>query len=386
MVNSSEIPSNFTTQWKAGASQPPLSASNESGAVSQTEDSSAAGLKYRSSCNKCRVLRVKCSGGNPCQRCADSPDLTSCVYGVSQRRGRRKAGTRGLGDPNRDVHPQQVLQPNPPFGGLHPLDGQPNTGDAMQVTFNQPWSTGDQIRPLAIDPGVSADGPMFDQSSQLLAHNSAEGLDIFALQDPPMSPFQFHLDTDLNVASDRSYSCSCSISNQSSLVGMLSAINDPKGVDLGKLLQALRDSSTHAVSYFNCSYCEGCPRLANLSMLHQRQVRLLCHIVKNPAIYLNSGDDETTRLTLGSYRLSKQEDSECKRIIVLKAAQNIELLVSRFDETVKGESAQTVPAMSEVAELTLKWLLDIARNLKSRLEVVITTLERSDWALAVDQC
>lgn len=89
MTTSNGIPSTYTTRWNPQARQPAVIT------PSSTSSSGTSDLvhprKYNTSCNSCRKSRVKCSGGVPCRRCVASSNPTSCVYSISQRRGKRKA-------------------------------------------------------------------------------------------------------------------------------------------------------------------------------------------------------------------------------------------------------------------------------------------------------
>jgi hypothetical protein len=87
MVKSKGIPDSYTTRWGLNSSQSPIRTSNDFRSLGQ----SGTQRKYRSSCNKCRNARVKCSGGNPCQRCITTSTPSLCVYALSQRRGRLRA-------------------------------------------------------------------------------------------------------------------------------------------------------------------------------------------------------------------------------------------------------------------------------------------------------
>lgn len=82
MVNSSEIPSSYTTKWNIGTHQPPTQTPVYDGSLRP---------RYNSSCNNCRKSRVKCSGGTPCERCTKIASASSCVYKICQRHGKRKA-------------------------------------------------------------------------------------------------------------------------------------------------------------------------------------------------------------------------------------------------------------------------------------------------------
>ncbi|KAI1384846.1 uncharacterized protein F4822DRAFT_374721 [Hypoxylon trugodes] len=376
MVNSRGIPSHYTAQWKAG---PITRTSSDNRIITRPQRSDNNQLRYCSSCNKCRKSRVRCTGGSPCQRCAESLDPSLCVYSVSQRHGRRKASARGLEGFAQHVNPQQVLQSSASSSDPSLQDGQSDGGnDTFQAVLDGPWSL------VAADTEVLAPVSVLEASPQFNSSTPqpTEALDILALQEPLASPFQLNLGADL---AHHNYSCNCSFSNQTYIDRMLSAINEPQGIGLDEILQIFQDISTHSANYFNCTQCDECPRLINISMLHQRQVRLLCTIAKNPTTYLQHPNGKAVRLTFGSFQLSERDDLDHKRLLILTAARNVDSLVSSFNDNIsrhQSKTAQSSSGTTEAAELTFKWLSDIARNLKSRLKVIASIVKEPDWVLA----
>lgn len=105
MTRSSAVPSSYTARWNVGVRQPALEPSDVAASVSSGSGSDTTNRKYCSSCNACRKSRVKCSGGQPCQRCAACFTPSTCVYSLSQRRGKRKAsdGVLSEGSAQQDV-------------------------------------------------------------------------------------------------------------------------------------------------------------------------------------------------------------------------------------------------------------------------------------------
>jgi hypothetical protein len=94
MVFSKQVASAYTSRWNANVSTLPRR-------VDISAPPSPLGgvrSKYNSSCNSCRRSRVKCSGGNPCQRCATSKNFSSCAYSISRRRGKRRASDSQASD------------------------------------------------------------------------------------------------------------------------------------------------------------------------------------------------------------------------------------------------------------------------------------------------
>lgn len=91
MVRNNQTPGSYTLQWKTEISPPLNAAASGQSLSSESQDLVKSRLRYCSACNNCKRSRVKCSGGNPCRRCADSSHPSQCIYRTSQRQGRRKA-------------------------------------------------------------------------------------------------------------------------------------------------------------------------------------------------------------------------------------------------------------------------------------------------------
>jgi hypothetical protein len=105
---------------------------------------------------------------------------------------------------------------------------------------------------------------------------------------------------------------------------------------------------------------------------------------KNPAAYLGGAASEGLRFTLGGYRLPDEADLDHKRMALLAAARRIDELATGFDDRVRSYQDAEIMGepgvdMTEAARLNLRWLLDVARNLKSRLKVIVSILENANW-------
>ncbi|CAM1505909.1 Fc.00g115460.m01.CDS01 [Cosmosporella sp. VM-42] len=155
----------------------------------------------------------------------------------------------------------------------------------------------------------------------------------------------------------------------------------PGETGLDRILRLFEQVTTYADKYLTCPNCDaGCPRLMNLAMLHQRQVNLLCEIAKNPITYLSS---DTTRVALGEYQPCIELDIMLKRIMLLGAVRCFGASVSKFTEKAGDFEARHIAGtleLGEVGKLNLKWLLDVAANLRRRVDCIKIILEKEDWA------
>ncbi|KAI0130138.1 hypothetical protein BJ170DRAFT_302603 [Xylariales sp. AK1849] len=372
MASSGEIPSSYTLQWDAGIRP----TSDAQGVLNTTR------LRYRSSCNNCRKSRVKCSGGTPCRRCATSPNASQCIYSISQRHGKHKASS--------DQNPEAVLQRGtsylcPPSSSCSSSvvsvpDNHLGFGETLQFTPSQAMSPRDLLQHSTMNMDAFAETPVLD-GPDYLDQNNSYSTDLLALlsSGPPKSP----------ASKADSTSCDCYLSNQIHLDHIDLAIKEPTDISLDRILQALQNASTHVNRYLACSRCDNfCPRLLNLAMLHQKQVNLMCAMAKNPSIYLRCPDSDALRFTLGIYQLSERDDLKFKGLAILAAAHNLDDLVAGFDDMARSyqeRDSADGSILSDLARLNLKWTLDVAGHLKSRLKVIISILRQDDWALSAGQ-
>lgn len=180
---------------------------------------------------------------------------------------------------------------------------------------------------------------------------------------------------------------SCHMAVQMMTDSMGSTTNNPDTVSLDKILQLFQHASSLATRYITCSYCDnGCPRVMNLAMLHQRQANWLCEIARNPAVYLASAINAALRMSLGDYRPSNRDNILIKRIMLLSVARDVDSAVDEFHARAKSfeeKDASGESRLSEAGKLNLKWLLDVAANLKERLHTVKSILEQTGWGLDV---
>ncbi|KAJ3540263.1 hypothetical protein NM208_g5140 [Fusarium decemcellulare] len=373
MTASSGVPSSFTTRWSAHTHQP---LHNTALSTSSTSSSTTTDIshppKYNTSCNSCRKSRVKCSGGVPCQRCATSSNPSLCVYSVSQRRGKRKATEDLSHSPDFTV---QGLSP----GVLH-LNTQPafdfmanndqfGSARAAFTSMGEPASNLFQSDDYQLDPssipnvmtGLTADSPSLTEL-------------VGSLNSPP--PPQSSSPKERQKCPD---GCYASIHDLANSFNNVTA--QPGQTSLGEILQLLQQAFHLSTKYLQCPNCDaGCPRLMNLAMLHQRQVTLLCELAKEPASHLAN---DSTRIALGSFRSSKEDDLSLKRLMLKNATRDTKKLVDDFHEGAKDFEDRYIAGtliLGEAGKLNLTWLLDVAANLGRRLDCVRVLLDQEDWA------
>lgn len=170
MVASSEVPRHLSTSWKATEAP-----------------SRRSSPRLCSACDACRQSRVKCTGGNPCQRCGNNG--ANCHYSVSLRNGRLKA--------NRVQKP--AAQASPPYSG--PPTGRHGRGSSRALHMNDGLS----VNPTTVSPpqSIPHDGlSSCDKHSSLLGPYFATGLNHNALLQVSVCLvpllFKVHTDSELN--------------------------------------------------------------------------------------------------------------------------------------------------------------------------------------------
>ncbi|KAJ8123452.1 hypothetical protein ONZ43_g605 [Nemania bipapillata] len=93
---------------------------------------------------------------------------------------------------------------------------------------------------------------------------------------------------------------------------------------------------------------------------------------------------EAVRFTLGVYQLPEADDLHQKRLAVLAVGRKVESLVADFDDVVRGHQDLEIAsnlAASDLAKINIKWLLEIAKNLKAQLKSVLAIFEQPEWSL-----
>ncbi|KAK7914017.1 hypothetical protein PG985_011720 [Apiospora marii] len=443
MVTSAEIPSQFTSRWVANTGHPVLRAPSVQGR-SGDGNSRSPQPRYNSSCNHCRQARIKCSGGTPCNRCANLPGTSPCVYKISQRHGKRKAI---------DIAPINPPPPPPPMaaGSRSSLqDLQRN----VSVDLQGPLQSGSSQEiykfnghPFTVPPAISLDDFTFDDTSFLAEgcpRASAEFLNMFPTPISPLSNPVYDLNsttsnengpdlamttttTTTSSSNDRHNSssssslhvtdCTCHLENQRLLDRQDQITRGPEKASLDHMLVLMQELSGQLIKYRDCTYCNtkggeggGFRHLINMAMLQQSQVTLLCAVAKSPATFFggggggggggkhtydvrsdkNSDHEHPPRFTLGVYQLAPEDDLEHKRLVTLSMARQVEARVACFDDLVRGHQevgvaggAEAADTPAELVSINLQWLFNIARHLREQLKTAKSTLERPNWASAL---
>lgn len=235
---------------------------------------------------------------------------------------------------------------------------------------------------------------MLEESAMpLLGDNASAPDELLSMVPSPVPPFSpIRADSDMDMFGEAS-SCNCSISHQALLKRLDVATKQPEKMSLDRILQTLQDTAKHIAKFSTCIHCDsGCSRLMSLAFLHQRQAGLMCAMTKSATTYLSGSGANAVRLTLGMFQLTAQEDLDHKRLLILSAARRIEAQVAIFDDAIRDHQNKGVTGselvdtleQSESAKLNLRWLLDVAMNLRGRLKIILSILEKPDWTAGTE--
>ncbi|KAM6540151.1 hypothetical protein FALCPG4_001889 [Fusarium falciforme] len=369
MTTSNGIPSTYTTRWNPQAHQPATLTLTPGSTSSSGTSDLVHPRKYNTSCNSCRKSRVKCSGGVPCRRCVASSNASSCVYSISQRRGKRKASS----EPS--LTSEFPIQAATGSGnlGVHSMFG--------FVTQNDQVDNAEGVL-SGINTNTLFQSNSFQVGPSLLPNNTIA----FTSNSPSLTDLIDSLNTSPPPSSSSPSqeqrcpdSCYASIHDKANILSDI--FNSPGQTRLDEILQLLQDVHQLATKYLSCPNCDaGCPRLMNLAMLHQRQVNLLCEIAKNPSVHLGN---DTTRVGLGAFQPSKQDDFSLKRLMLQNATRGVNILVEKFHQGARNFEERYIAGTLELGDagkLNLTWLLGVASNLERRLHCIKLLLEKEDWA------
>ena len=135
MVSSDDVPEEFLITWN-----PSLNCSGiGNGTCSSANRRQSEPTKLCSACDSCRQARVRCGGGDTCQRCSNNN--LHCHYSSSRRSGRLKATQvrRREGHPNRQMA-QPLINQQTDLAGNQSC---PNIDDDDPIHILQPAKEND---------------------------------------------------------------------------------------------------------------------------------------------------------------------------------------------------------------------------------------------------
>ncbi|KAE8375176.1 hypothetical protein BDV26DRAFT_21671 [Aspergillus bertholletiae] len=402
MVSSSEVPSHLSTSWKA-----------------TDAPSRRSSPRLCSACDACRQSRVKCTGGNPCQRCGNNG--ASCHYSVSLRNGRLKA--------NRVQKP--AAQSSPPYSGtptsrhgrgssrdLHLNDSlstntnptpNPNTISAPQSVSNDSLSSCENNPSLA--------GPYFatglNHSSLLqVSHDMNMHHPFSTLTDSTPSNLVLSSDMLLGIglgtgsstdeewssptgisslnlppnsldfgSRPRSARCTCMRAQLLCIAELSGAQDDIENMVLGSILELSRHTCEQIRQELSCTLCtKDSVRLIITMVALQHLTNLFCRVAKNGAWYVSNA-----RLGLGSFRLSEEEDRAHKSLLVASSLGYVDSILDLLGSSVRefqyAEIMQqkTGETTTETGRSNLKWIMETVSRLRSQVQTMIKVVGGLDW-------
>ena len=302
-----------------------------------------------------------------------SPHSLRCEYGVSRRRGKRKAS-----DSERNaLQPTEQEQT-----GAH----EPGT---TGITSNLGFEfTGSMPVGMYVDDGSQAWGgfgisgadiwslnPIMEGPNHVSSPRFFDFLNNLEMTDTPPRPIR----EDKGACPNECFVLVHAVTNR------LASSNNatiPAGFD--RTMGLLDKSIADATQYLACLTCDaGCPRLMTLSLLHQRQIDGLSDLIKTPGSIFS---DESPRVAFGDFKPCAEDDVNCKRVVLLRVARDIGQSLNNFHDGAKEFEERYKKGTLELGDagkLNLNWLLGVAGILKKRLDRVISLLQKPDWAVQV---
>ncbi|KAE8413737.1 hypothetical protein BDV36DRAFT_299706 [Aspergillus pseudocaelatus] len=396
MVSSSEVPSHLSTSWKATEAP-----------------SRRSSPRLCSACDACRQSRVKCTGGNPCQRCGNNG--ANCHYSVSLRNGRLKAnrvqkpaaqasppysgtptGRHGRGS-SRDLHMNDSLSVNPntvsppqsvSHDGLSSCDKHSSLpGPYFATGLNQnsllQVSAGLNVHHLFSTPTDSAAPNLVLSSDMLLGiglgsgsstddeWSSSTGISGFNL---PPSPFDFG-------SRPRSARCACMRAQLFCIAELSGAQDDIDQMVLGSILELSRQTCEQIRQELSCPLCtKDSIRFIMTMVALQHLTNLFYKVAKNGAWYVSNA-----RLGLGSFRLSEEEDRAHKSLLVVSSLNYVDTILGllgnsvrefQYAEIVQQKTGETA---TETGRSNLKWTIETVSRLRCQVQTMIKVVGGLDW-------
>lgn len=159
---------------------------------------------------------------------------------------------------------------------------------------------------------------------------------------------------------------------------------DPERTSLDQIFRTFEDAKAESAVYRACTNCDpGCHRLTTLSMLHQRQLNLICNLAKNPGKFLNH---DRTHVMIGDFQPPKNVDLMLKRMMLLRVAHDLRTSTTKFSDIVKDfqdKHRSGASKLSEAGKLNIKWLSEIGEYLRNGLDGIESLLEKDTWAESI---
>ncbi|KAE8167112.1 hypothetical protein BDV40DRAFT_295700 [Aspergillus tamarii] len=396
MVASSEVPRHLSTSWKATEAP-----------------SRRSSPRLCSACDACRQSRVKCTGGNPCQRCGNNG--ANCHYSVSLRNGRLKAnrvqkpaaqasppysgpptGRHGRGS-SRALHMNDGLSVNPttvsppqsiPHDGLSSCDKHSSLlGPYFATGLNHnallQVSAGLNVHHQFSTPTDSATSNLVLSSDMLLGiglgsgsstddeWSSSTGISSFNL---PLSPFDFG-------SRPRSARCACTRAQLLCIAELSGAQDDIDQMVLGSILELSRQTCEQIRQELSCTLCtKDSIRFIMTMVALQHLTNLFYRVAKNGAWYVSNA-----RLGLGSFRLSEEEDRAHKSLLVVSSLNYVDTILDllghsvrefQYAEIVQQKTGETA---TETGRSNLKWTMETVSHLRCQVQTMTKVVGGLDW-------
>ncbi|KNG89655.1 hypothetical protein ANOM_002349 [Aspergillus nomiae NRRL 13137] len=379
MVSSSEVPSHLSNSWKATEAP-----------------SRRSSPRLCSACDACRQSRVKCTGGNPCQRCGNNG--ANCHYSVSMRNGRLKA--------NRVQKP--AAQASPPYSGTP--TGRHNRGSSRDLHMNDGLSantstisapqsiSNDGLSSCDTDPSFT--GPYFatglNHSSLLqvsadlnVHHPSSTPMDSITSNLALSSDMLLGIGLGSGSSTDDEWGSSTGISGFNMPPSPFdlgsrsrSARYDIDHMVLGSILELSRQTCEQIRQELSCTLCtKDSIRFIMTIVVLQHLTNLFCRVANNGTWYVSNAP-----LGLGSFRLSEEEDRAHKSLLVVSSLGYVDAILDLLGSSVRefhyAEIVQqkTGEIATETGRSNLKWIMETVSRLRGQVQTMIKVIGGLDWA------
>jgi hypothetical protein len=88
---------------------------------------------------------------------------------------------------------------------------------------------------------------------------------------------------------------------------------------------------------------------------------------------------QQTKLRVGAFELSDEEDALHKKILVCSAEKQFDCVLSLLRDTAADYEQKMGNTTTESGKSNLKWVFDTVRNMKARVQIVFSLLEAPGW-------
>lgn len=196
--------------------------------------------------------------------------------------------------------------------------------------------------------------------------------------DPPKSPliFPFPINQQPFLIQQSPAKCTC-VKAQIECIAELCAQLDFETMQLDAILETARKTGNAARQYISCHLCQktslGC---LLITIAVQRMVLTFCHAARHGPQYV-----QQTRLSLGRFTVSEDEDRIHKQMLIVAAVRRVDGVLLDLEKAVHDCHRQNAELGPHTARSNLQWVMETLKIIKRWMTPIMRLTQSDDWGL-----